>query len=301
MDVIDKNILTDLMINCRTTYQEMALKYNLSANAIKKRISNMISKGVIERFIIQLSLAMIDAEMLMSIVYTDGTENEEKFIEEIGNDPRFSAVGRASGNIYFAFAKYFNGSEGLSEVGSFFRKNNFVKTVELHPLLMNRGEKAELSVTELTTIKFLLKNPRMPISEISSRSGITTRMINTVIKDLMARGIILLSINYSPGAGDSILFLEKIEWDDQKLKLDELLEWLPKEFPDDYWVPAGICATNPIVFGAFLSNNLSRIPEITKGIKKNPSVKAVTPIIGQPSKTFPDYSDLRLKEIVNRL
>jgi DNA-binding Lrp family transcriptional regulator len=300
MDVIDKNILTDLMINCRTTYQEMALKYNLSANAIKKRTNNMISKGVIERFTIQLSLAMIDAEILMSLVNTDGTEDEEKFIDEIGNDPRFSAVGQASGNLYIAFAKYHNGSIGLSEVRSFFSKYSFVKNIELFPLLMNLGGRADLSRTELTILKFLMENPRMPISEVSSRSGISSRMVSTIITDLVDRGIIMLSITYSPGA-DSILFLEKIEWDDQKLKLDELLAWLPMEFPDDYWVPAGISATSSIVFGAFISSNLKRIPEITKGIKKNPSVKAVTPIIGQPNRTFPDYSVLRLKELMRGL
>ena len=50
---------------------------------------------------------------------------------------------------------------------------------------------------------------------------------------------------------------------------------------------------------AFISSNAKQISEITKGIRKNPSVKAVTPIIGQPSRTFPDYSVLRLKELLN--
>jgi DNA-binding Lrp family transcriptional regulator len=301
MDVIDKNILTDLMINCRTTYQEMALKYNLSANAIKKRINNMISKGVIERFTIQLSLAMIDAEILMSLVNTDGTEDEEKFIEEIGNDPRFSAVGQASGNLYIAYAKYYNGTIGLSEIRSFFTKYSFIKNIELYPLLMNQGGKAELSRTELTILKFLMENPRMPISEISSKSGISSRMVSAVVNDLVERGIIMLSINYNPGAGDSILFLVKIEWDDTELKLDDLLTWLPKEFPDEYWVPAGVCVTSPTVFGAFISSNVKRIPEITKEIRRNPSIKAVTPIIGQPNSTFPDYSVLRLKELLREI
>ena len=121
MDVIDKNILTDLIINCRTTYQDMAIKYNLSANAIKKRINNMIYKGVIENFTIQLSLEMIDSDILMCIIKTDGTEDEEEFIEYIGNDPRFSSLGRASGNLYIAFAKYMNSFMNSSNEFGFFR------------------------------------------------------------------------------------------------------------------------------------------------------------------------------------
>jgi hypothetical protein len=165
---------------------------------------------------------------------------------------------------------------------------------------MNRGGKSDLSRTELTILKYLMQNPRIAISEISSRSGISSRMVSTIITDLIDHGIINLSITYSPGS-DSILFLEKIEWDEQKLKLEELLAWLPMEFPDDYWIPAGISASTPIVFGAFISNNLKRIPEITKGIKKNSAVKAVTPIIGQPNRTFPDYAVLRLKKLLKGL
>ena len=135
---------------------------------------------------------------------------------------------------------------------------------------------------------------------ISNRSGISSRMISTIINDLVDRGIILFSITYSP-ATDSLLFLEKIEFDDQKLKLEDLLSWLPSEFPDDFWVPAGICATEPVVFGAFISQNLARIPEVTKGLKQNPSVKTVTPIIGQPNKTFPDHTFLKLQELIKNI
>ena len=296
MDVIDKNILTDLILNCRTSYQDMAIKYNLSANAIKKRINNMISKGVIEKFTIQLSLDMIDADILMCIIQTDGTEDEEQFLEYIGNDPRFSSLGRASGNLYIAFAKYMNGTAGLSEIRLFLNKK-FVNNIELFPLLMDRGGKIEFSRTELTILKYLMENPRIPISEISNKSGISSKMISTIITDLSERGIVLFSITYSPGT-DSILFLEKIDWNDQEMRLNELLEWLPKRFPEDFWIPAGICATEPIVFAAFISNNLARIPEITKRIKENKAVKSVTPIIGQPNKVYPDYSVLKLQELV---
>ena len=299
MDVIDKNILTDLILNCRTTYQDMALKYNLSANAIKKRINNMISKGVIEKFTISLSLEMIDADILMCIVQTDGTEDEEQFVEYIGNDPRFSSLGRASGNLYIGFARYMNGTRGLSEIRTFLNKK-FVDNIEIFPLLMNRGGKAELSRAELTILKYLLDNPRMPISEISNKSGISSKMISTIIADLLERDIILFSITYSPGT-DSILFLEKIEWNDQEMRLDELLEWLPNQFPEDFWIPAGICASEPIIFAAFISNNLARIPEITKRIKENKAVKSVTPIIGQPNKVYPDYSVIKLQELVRNI
>jgi DNA-binding Lrp family transcriptional regulator len=42
MDSIDKGIILDLMVNARTTYQEMANKYSISANAIKNRIKKRL-------------------------------------------------------------------------------------------------------------------------------------------------------------------------------------------------------------------------------------------------------------------
>ncbi|MHA2366940.1 MAG: winged helix-turn-helix transcriptional regulator, partial [Candidatus Hodarchaeales archaeon] len=184
MDLIDKNILLNLVVNCRRSYQEMAHKNGISANGIKKRINKMISLGLIENFYTELSLAMVDAEMSLSLIYTDGTEDEQAFLDQLGNDPRVNTVGQASGGVWIVFAIYTNGSVGLSELGTFFRIFPFVKNIELHPLLYFQGKKInKFSMSELTVLKYLIEDARMTISEISRRSGITSRMVSSVIKE----------------------------------------------------------------------------------------------------------------------
>jgi DNA-binding Lrp family transcriptional regulator len=299
MDAIGKNILTNLMMNCRTTYEEMAVKNNISANAIKKRISNMISVGVIERFIIALSVEMLNAEMLMCLIYTNGREDSDQFINEIGNDPRFGAVGRASGSIYVIFATYLNGTIGIGEIRAFFGEYPFVKEVELFPLILERGSRIELSITELTILKYLYENPRMSFSEITTNTGISSKMVHDIIKNLIDNKIIRFSIHWNPGDGGAVFVMIKIEWDEKKANFLDVLAILPKNFPDEYFLPAGICATHPIIFAAFILNNTKPIPEISKKIRSFPFIKAVTAIIGEPNKTFSDYSTIRLKEMID--
>ncbi len=91
------------MSYCRTTFQEIAEKNEVSANAIKKRVIKMRSMGIIESYFVELTLAMVDAEMSMIILTTDGTEDEE-LIETIGNNPMVSYVGKLSGGMYNVFA-----------------------------------------------------------------------------------------------------------------------------------------------------------------------------------------------------
>ena len=119
MDSLDKNILLDLHANCRITFQEIAQKNSISENAIKKRFTRMVNSGVIEDFYVELCLEMVDADMSMSLVTTDGTETGE-FIEEIGKNPMVSYIGKMAAGIYNVFACY-HGAVGLSEIGSFLR------------------------------------------------------------------------------------------------------------------------------------------------------------------------------------
>ena len=72
----------------------MANKHGVSANAIKKRVKKMLETGSIEGFSVELSLAMLDAEVVMCLAYTDGTEDENTFIEEIGNNYMVSTIGK---------------------------------------------------------------------------------------------------------------------------------------------------------------------------------------------------------------
>ena len=50
LDLLDKQIILALNVNCRTSYQALAHELGLSVNAVKKRINKLIETGVILEF-----------------------------------------------------------------------------------------------------------------------------------------------------------------------------------------------------------------------------------------------------------
>ncbi|MCP8308739.1 MAG: Lrp/AsnC family transcriptional regulator [archaeon] len=68
MDKIDQQIIDALKENSRLTYSAIGKKIGLSEVAIRKRIKNLISKGVIKRFTVEVNLSQrANAIVLISV------------------------------------------------------------------------------------------------------------------------------------------------------------------------------------------------------------------------------------------
>ncbi|MEM3550272.1 MAG: Lrp/AsnC family transcriptional regulator [Candidatus Bathyarchaeia archaeon] len=57
MDEIDKEIIRILKRNGRSTYNEIGKKVGLSEGAVRKRIKDLVSSGVIKKFTLKLALS----------------------------------------------------------------------------------------------------------------------------------------------------------------------------------------------------------------------------------------------------
>ncbi len=296
MDGLDRNILLDLSVNCRTTYQTMAQKHNVSANAIKKRVMKLQSLSVIEGFFVELSYAMIDAEPCMAIVTTDGTE-DESFIEMIGNNPLVGPIGKLAGSMYNIIA-VFQGSSSLAALGSSIRNIPCVINVELHPLILTKGNKIDLSVTEKKVLQYLVSDPRMAISEVAKKSGLTSRTVRNTIDELNREGGVNFGIYMNPSAGTGITVMFRIHWDEKATNVGEVLTYLSKAFPDEYFVPL-MSATNPLLFAIFLTSDSRRIQEINQILRQKTEFTTIIAYVGEPARIFPDLKILRLKEILS--
>ncbi|MHA1978034.1 MAG: winged helix-turn-helix transcriptional regulator [Candidatus Hodarchaeales archaeon] len=294
MDSIDKNILLDLHVNCRATFQQMATKNGLSSNAIKKRFNNMLSTGVIEKFHVELTLAGVDAEMLMALITTDGNENVD-FVETMGNHPMISYIGKMSGGIYNVFS-CFQGTVGLSEMGKYFRNLPSVTNVEMYPLLITRGYKVEFSNSQITVLKCLIENPRERVSELSKKTGLTSRMVSKTIHELMEEGGLSFGISWNPNIGGLVAMI-RVQWDEPTSNLSEILNFLQNSFPEEYFAPM-ITASNPVVFATFIVEDLTRVQQISTEIRKYSPVTNVITYMGEPSRVFPDIKTIKLKELL---
>ncbi|MHA2304216.1 MAG: AsnC family transcriptional regulator [Candidatus Hodarchaeales archaeon] len=295
MDSLDKNILLDLSNNSRATYQEIAEKNEVSANAIKKRVMKLISLGVIEGFFVELSYAMVDGEACMALVTTDGTE-DESFIEMIGNNPQVGLVGKLAGSMYNIIAVYQGGSS-LSELGSMLRNIPCVTNVELHPILFSMGKKVDFSTTDKKVLQYLVPDPRMAISEIAKKSGLTSRTVRKTIVELLKNSGVNFGIYMNPSAGTGITSMIRIHWKEKEIDVGAILAYLSQTFPDEYFVPL-LSATNPLLFAIFLASDSRRIQEINAILRQKTEFTSIITYLGEPARIFPDLKLIRLKEIL---
>lgn len=248
VDDIDKKIILELDSDCRMTYKAMADKLGMSATAAKKRITKLLERGVIDHFVTTLSFEMIESDLLLAIIQTDGSEYQEEFIGEIGKNTavlQVSSVACGKGGLYSVFAVT-SGLTALSDFGIFLRTLESVTNAEIHVLIYPRGHKVSLTKTQKRVLNQLVDNPRMSIVELSDVVGMTARRVRRSIVELQEGRGIRFSIFWNLGIGGLNEVLLRIEWEEKETTHESMIDWLRQEYPLEFWTPF-ISATSPVV------------------------------------------------------
>ncbi|MFX0123108.1 MAG: winged helix-turn-helix transcriptional regulator [Candidatus Hodarchaeota archaeon] len=299
MDELDKKILITLFQNCRTAYRVIARHNGVSTNTIKKRVKKLLDMGVITDFIVDLSLEMVNGERCYAFITTDGTEEEESFIQLIGMTPSVRYIAQISGGAYIIFATYTDGSKGLSKIGAYLRGLSVVQKVEIHPLLESRGTKTELTTVQLMVLQQLTEDPRIPICEIARRTGLTSRTVRKVVNDFINSHCVELTIRWNLNGWDSIAFLVRIHWDEKEMDYQKIHKMIQKQFPVEYWrLISFVSAISPSLFAIFVVNDLKSLDKITKEIRKMPYITSVVTIMGKPVQSYPDIKTNQIRKLL---
>jgi DNA-binding Lrp family transcriptional regulator len=301
VDTIDKGIMWELHENCRLSYQTLADKFGLTANGVRGRILKMMETGIIDSFMVSLSIEMIDSDVMFALVYTDGTEDTEEFISRIGQNPMVVLIGLGActdGNVYTVFSQYIR-AEGLNEITSFIRNSKEVTRVDVYPILYRRGGKAQLTEADLKVLKVLLDDVRMPIIEIAKKTGFTSRRVRRILDNFLETESIWTAVRWNMNASDYIQFSMKIAYDDKSIKADELATWFKDSYSNMYW-DIYFAATSPVVFVEFVVDNLRDVERLQRSIKRASFIKSASPLLRFSESKFPWLSELYLKEMINK-
>jgi len=296
VDKLDKVILLDLSNNCRLPYQTLAKKLKISSNAVKKRVDRLIEDGVIERFSVELSLEMFAGDAALIILETDGTENEQEFCDNLGENSMIGLVGPCSGSMYMLFATYI-GTVGLSELGIFLRTRKSVKSVEIFPLIYPRGKRVKYSKSHLKVLRCLIADVRMPVADIAHKTELSARTVRRLIDEIIEGEGVKLSLSWDLNAGDGIVMIAKTVWIPEKTDIGEMVSWFDLQFPE-FYTPI-IAASEPVIFAAFVGPDLKRLDEIAKQIRDFERVKSVVSILGRPLHSYPDLRKYELDRILS--
>ena len=302
LDSIDKNILLTLDENCRLSYQALAEKFAISANAIKKRMDRLIDTGVIEEFSVVFKPAMMGSEYLIALVSTDVSEDEEKFIDHIGSHLNIVQVGQlvtGSGRLYFLHCEYI-GAEGLQNVAIFLRTMETVTDIELHTTLTQSGEKFDIKKLHLKVLKYLLEDARMQVREISQRTGLAARRVSRAIQELQESNAFWFAVRWNLSLGRSTEFYLKVEYDEQSARMDEIDEWFRGRFPNAYWF-SFYSAMEPVLFAKFVTDHFRDAEQFARITKTSSFSKTVDVLLSYPVKKFPRLGRVRIEEMISEV
>ncbi len=319
LDLIDKGIFYALDGNCRTSYETLARQFNISANAIKKRVTKLRDSGVLKAFSVWLSLSMIDAEMIVAFINTDGSQDDELLINTIGNNPMIHRTASLSNGGIMAFGEYIS-AQGLGELSRFLRKQEGVTDVEIHTLLTDKGGKINFTDLQMKVLNELRKDARMSIVELAKRTGLTARTIRRVLDQLggnsaTARAFVVRD-NLLPNerassepvhfrsiwnlnAGGCISYAVRLTYDEDQGNSIDVDSWLRKEYPVAHWYSYA-SATEPLVFSTFNVESVAAFEKIHHSLKKGQMIESSETLVLYPQRHFKGLREICLDELLEK-
>jgi DNA-binding Lrp family transcriptional regulator len=296
LDSIDKGILRDLSENCRITYRELALKFNISSSAIKKRVKKLEDTGIIDGYRLQVTPKMAGINLLYGMLTTDGSQDEATFVNTLGaNDKIIAAASYTGGN--YALIAEFRDSQDLWEIGAFLRTFDCVHHIETHQLLRPLGHSMEFSKLHLRILKTLNDDPRMSIVDIAEKSRLTARRVRKLVNEIIEGKAIKFSAFVELGAAGSIPFLMRMTWDERATDHGAIHSWLEETFAPNIW-ETYISVEAPIIISLLTAETLTEVDTIARTTRRQKNIPTVTIQISKHHNYFPGLRSQMLTELI---
>jgi len=276
--------------------KRLSEKYGVSPNAIRKRIANLEQTGVIGGYQVELSRAMMDSEILFTLIYTDKSIDDDTFAEMVFAHPQVIRVHFDSYGSCIATAE-FSQAEQMNEISAFFRRLESVTELEVHTIPRPRGQKKNLTKQQVRILAPLLDNPRMRIADIAKHTGLTARRVRRTLDELIEGEYVLFTIKLYMTASDASFVAYRLMWDSKIISPVEIQDTLKEKFPDEF-VGLMHSAADPIIWCDFLieSNRVSET--IVQEMRKIPSVDVRNTILVYPHKKSRSLRHEALRKIV---
>ena len=198
-------ILNLLARNGRLSYRCIGHTVGLTTKSVKSRLDKMLAAKVIEKFLAKVNLSVIGYKKTWAIALRKNKLNQEILdrINLVGDiQYQFEVMG---GVVGFDIAIK-EGTEDKMEL----------LLSSLRPALLgviqsqNREVYHDLSQTDYTIMKQLIKNPRMEIRDISAATSISPKTVSKRLDKMIRYRVLEFSIQPNPDAmkGYIVFFLD---------------------------------------------------------------------------------------------
>ena len=298
IDPVDKIIIERLSNNCRTSLQELARVSGVSANAVIKRIENLVDSGTIDQFLVLLSPQMSNEDTAIAILEFSNEQNEKNLLGYLSRNPSMYRVYRLLDGRYIVYGIYFD-QEELNSLIVHLNTLPGIRNVEMHfKFLHYWGGMIELTSAHRKVLRCLIDNPRISVSNIARVTGLESNKIKELIEHMRASEAVLFTITTSDDLDEkSTEVLAKVQWNVSQTSKEELMNWLQREFGS---LRLGECvsAIEPTLFFHFSVNHVREIEIVVNKIKEFGLAVTIEPLIMFPGIKFSDPRQRRTKTML---
>ena len=301
LDAIDRTIIQMAYANCRISYEALARVVNLTPNAVKNRVHNLIESRVLSQFLIAYAPGAIDAESYQAIVLTNGTENSRDFVKIIGENPmigHISTLATVKGGAYLLWGEFI-GIEMLHEVSTFLRNLEEVEDVDLYVVLTDQEIlTGEFSNLHIKVLQVLRDNPLMQTSEIAQKTNISPKTVRRALREITEGGKVKFHARPDLAAGSLVNLHIRMRWNEKKISFQELRSWLYDKYPIAFWSPFA-SATEPMMIAEFVVEDLQEAERISNELHHADFIDSSTTMVAFSSAKFPFLSQIKLNELLD--
>jgi|GEM_PF-213382 DNA-binding Lrp family transcriptional regulator len=130
IDETDIKILCELLSNARMSNSEIAHKLGITEATVRRRIKNLVEKGIIMKFSIHINYRLIENTVKAYIQVKVSTDKLDEVVRKIVGHNRVVAVYRVTGEYDLLVVSLFVGMDELKEFIDSFLKMDGVKETQ---------------------------------------------------------------------------------------------------------------------------------------------------------------------------
>lgn len=193
IDTTDIQIMKMLTRDCRASYRKIALSLDITINTVKRRMKNLISRKIIEEFLVRVRLGPFGYPYVYNLIlkHRGNIENIRQYLQNLGYVFMYSnCVGGVS---RFALATKNNVNDALRSLPE------KIEAVQIIEIFSGSWESNFFfNTNDLKILKCLLAKPRMKVKEIARAIHVSQKTISRRIDAMLSNHIIDFTIIVNP-------------------------------------------------------------------------------------------------------
>jgi hypothetical protein len=159
------------------------------------------------------------------------------------------------------------------------------------------GQKVALTKPQLTVLKHLWHDARIPATEIAKETKYSASRIQQVIRELQSSRGLYFTIFTNFSAAGIVPFVINIDYDERKIAPPGVVKWIQDSYPFEYW-NSWQMANLPRISHFCTAPDIKSIDRITNQVKDAPFAKQVGSDIFRPQNHHVGPGHVRLGELL---